>query len=254
MDDLEAKRCHEALLKYINRTGEDKERAITRASQDEFNKLRSEYIASEQERIINDIRVRLEQDKIKLKIQRSATENNARIQKMRTVNGLIEKLFHDAKVKMVAKQQSDPAKYKELIKNLIVQGLIKLMEGEVHIRCRKSDLKIVQEVQQQAADEYKALMKSEVKFFKDKDVPIKLVIETTKFLAEYDDTEGAESCMGGIVLHARKGRIVCSNTLDERLQLVVQEAIPEIRSMLFPCFAKKPVDEAAEHVKPVKHH
>jgi V-type H+-transporting ATPase subunit E len=174
---------------------------------------------------------------------------------MRTVNGLIERLFHDAKVKMVAGQQSEPAQYRELLKNLIVQGLIKLMEGEVHIRCRKSDLKIVQEVQQQAAEEYKALLKSEVKFFKDKEVPLKLVIESTKFLAEYDDTEGAESCMGGIVLHARKGRIVCSNTLDERLQLVVQEAIPEIRTMLFPCFAKKPVDEAAEHVKqPVKHH
>jgi len=110
-------------------------------------------------------------------------------------------------------------------------------------------------VQQAAADEYKALMKSEVKFFNDKDVPCNLIIETIKFLSEYDDTEGAESCMGGIVLHARKGRIVCSNTLDERLQLVVQEAIPEIRSMLFPCFAKKPVDEAEEHVKhPAKHH
>ena len=84
---------------------------------------------------------------------------------MRTVNSLIEKLFHDAKVKMVANQQREPAQYKELIKNLIVQGLIKLMEGEVHIRCRKSDLKLVQEVQQAAADEYKALMKSEVKFF-----------------------------------------------------------------------------------------
>jgi len=55
---------------------------------------------------------------------------------MRTVNGLIEKLFYDAKVKMVAKQKGDPAQYKELLKNLIVQGLIKLMEGEVHIRCR----------------------------------------------------------------------------------------------------------------------
>lgn len=255
MDDLEAKRCHEALLKYINRTGEDKEKTITKASTDEFNKLRTKYIAEEQERIVNDYKVRLEQDKIKLKIQRSATENNARIQKMRTVNGLIEKLFHDARNKMVANQKADPAQYKELLKNLIVQGLIKLMEGEVHIRCRKSDLKIVQDVQQAAQDEYKALMKNEVKFFKDKDVPIKLVIESTKFLAEYDDTEGADSCMGGIVLHARKGRIVCTNTLDERLQLVVQEAIPEIRSMLFPCFAKKPADEAEEHVKhPAKHH
>ena len=99
-------------------------------------------------------------------------------------------------------------------------------------------------------------MKQEVNFFKDKEVPIKIVIQNTRFLAEYDDTEGAESCMGGIVLHARKGRIVCSNTIDERLQLVYQEAIPEIRRMLFPCFAKKPVDEAAEHVKPAhgKHH
>jgi V-type H+-transporting ATPase subunit E len=161
--------------------------------------------------------MRIEQDKIKLKIQRSATENNARISKMRTVNGLIEKLFHDAKVKMIAKQRSDPTQYKELVKNLIVQGLIKLMEGEVHIRCRKSDLKIVQDVHAQAAEEYKTLMKREVQFFKDRDVPIKIVIETTKFLPEYDDTEGAESCMGGIVLHARKGRIVCSNTIDERL-------------------------------------
>jgi hypothetical protein len=52
--------------------------------------------------------------------------------------------------------------------------------------------------------------------------------------------------MGGIMLHARKGRIVCTNTIDERLQLVYQEAIPEIRSLLFPCFKKiKPEKEAA---------
>ena len=90
----------------------------------------------------------------------------------------------------------------------------------------------------QAAEEYKTLMKKEVKLFKDRDVPIKLVIENTKFLPEYDEMEGAESCMGGIMMHARKGRIVCSNTIDERLQLVYQEAIPDIRRMLFPCFSK----------------
>ena len=46
--------------------------------------------------------------------------------------------------------------------------------------------------------------------------------------------------MGGILMHSRRGRIVCSNTLDERLQLVYGEAIPEIREKLFPCFAKPP--------------
>jgi hypothetical protein len=44
--------------------------------------------------------------------------------------------------------------------------------------------------------------------------------------------------MGGIILHAKRGRIVCSNTLDERLQLVYAEAIPEIRENLFPCLKK----------------
>ena len=76
-------------------------------------------------------------------------------------------------------------------------------------------------------------------------MPLRITVENTRFLPEFDATEGADSCMGGIMLHAKKGRIVCSNTIDERLSLVYQEAIPEIRAILFPCFKKKekPVDE-----------
>ena len=85
------------------------------------------------------------------------------------------------------------------------------------MRCRKSDYEDTKAVLEQASNEYKHLMKTEVALFKDKDVPLKLVLDDKKFLPEYDGTEGAESCMGGILLHARKGRIVCSNTLDERL-------------------------------------
>jgi vacuolar-type H+-ATPase subunit E/Vma4 len=94
------------------------------------------------------------------------------------------------------------------------------MEAEVHIRCRKSDLALINEVFQKAGEEYKALMKKEVKLFKDRDVPLKLIVDSDRFLPEYTESEGADSCMGGVLLHARKGRIVCANTIDERLQLV----------------------------------
>jgi V-type H+-transporting ATPase subunit E len=124
------------------------------------------------------------------------------------------------------------------------------MEGDVFIRCRKSDLTYVLEVYKQAAEEYKHLMSTEVKVFKGKDVPCKITVESNKHLPEYDETDGAQSCMGGIMLHAKKGRIVCSNTIDERLQLVYQEAIPEIRRMLFPSFNKKPAQVEEDHVKP----
>lgn len=135
------------------------------------------------------------------------------------------------------------------------------MEGEVHIRCRKADLQIVQEVYEQAGEEYKQMMKKEVKLFKDRDIPLRIIVESQKFLPDYDETEGAESCMGGIMLHARKGRIVCANTIDERLSLVYQEAIPDIRRLLFPSFIKKvekteeEVQAEAEGLDPnVKHH
>lgn len=127
--------------------------------------------------------------------------------------------------------------------------MIKFMEPEVNIKCRKSDLETVRRAVDPAINEYKALMKKEVRLFKDRDVPAKVNIDEGKFLPEFNDEEGQESCMGGIIIHCRKGRIVCSNTLDDRLQLVYQEAIPEIRRLLFPSFKKPDVKAKPQETK-----
>ena len=112
------------------------------------------------------------------------------------------------------------------------------MEPEVNVRCRKSDYAVVKTVIEPAVEEYKKLMKKEVKIFKDREVPCKVNLDENRYLPEYDENEGAESCLGGVVLHCRKGRIVCSNTLDDRLTLVYQESIPEVRKLLFPSIKK----------------
>ena len=44
--------------------------------------------------------------------------------------------------------------------------------------------------------------------------------------------EGSEC--GGIVMCSENKRIVCSNTLKERIDLVFEELLPEIRKNLFP--------------------
>jgi V-type H+-transporting ATPase subunit E len=93
------------------------------------------------------------------------------------------------------------------------------MEAEVSIRCRKSDLALVKQIIEPAVADYKAVMKKEVKQFANKEIPCTVKIDETKYLAEYDENEAKDSCMGGLLLHCRKGRIVCSNTLDERLKL-----------------------------------
>ena len=106
------------------------------------------------------------------------------------------------------------------------------------MRCRKEDEGLVSDIIGEAVEEYKALMKKEVKMFANREVPCNVKIDTSRYLPPYNEQEGAESCMGGILLHTRKGRIVCSNTLDERLSLVYQEAIPDVRKTLFPSFRK----------------
>ena len=110
----------------------------------------------------------------------------------------------------------------------------------MNIRCRKSDHDVVKRILDEAATEYKKLIKSEVKAYRDKEIQLNLILDEGKYLPEFNEHSESttDSCMGGIIMHAKRGRIVCSNTLDERLQLVYGEAIPEIREQLFPCLKK----------------
>lgn len=59
--------------------------------------------------------------------------------------------------------QDNQAEYGELLKNLLIQGLIKLIEPRVILRCRKSDVDILQGVIDDAIEQYKRLMLSQVK-------------------------------------------------------------------------------------------
>ena len=61
------------------------------------------------------------------------------------------------------------------------------MEPEVGIRCRKEDEDLVKSVINDAANEYKALMKKEVKFFEDKDVPCNAYHDNSAYLPTYNE-------------------------------------------------------------------
>ena len=75
---------------------------------------------------------------------------------------------------------------------------------------------------------YKTLMKENVQMLKGNEPPLTLTIDETRYLPEYDPENPANSCLGGVKLHARKWRIVCSNTLDERLEMAYQANISRI--------------------------
>ena len=56
---------------------------------------------------------------------------------------------------MHEKMSNDRGAYGELLKKLLVQGLIKLIEPKVTLRCRESDHDLLQSVIDDAVAEYK---------------------------------------------------------------------------------------------------
>ena len=255
MNESEASVILNSMVDFIRTHGEERVATIKKQTEEEFTIQKEAYIAEEKDKVIADYKEKLRKDEINLKIEKSKKENAQRIENMRKTNELIQKLYKESRVTLVKVQKQKPDEYRRLLKDLILQGLIRLMEPEVNIRCRKSDVAVVERVMDEAAEDYKNLMKAEVNAYKNKEVTLKLILDSNRFLPEFreDSDIPTESCMGGILMHARRGRIVCSNTLDERLQLVYGEAIPEIREKLFPCFTKPPKPEkpkvAAGHHK-----
>lgn len=120
---------------------------------------------------------------------------------------------------------TDENKYKVLMRDLIVQGLVKLFEPEVVLAVRSKDVRVAESVVKEALDKYIAVMKKEAN----------LDVSKTKVTVNKIE-EGMVSAnkAGGVILYAKQGKIVCDNTLDTRLDTVYYDLKPTVRKMLFP--------------------
>lgn len=119
------------------------------------------------------------------------------------------------------------------------------MEGQIFIRCREADVSIIESIQDEAVSEYRNMVVTQVKKFEGmnpEDIPCQIIIDQN-YLESIEDNELTGS-LGGFKLFAKKGRIVCSQTIDDRIDLCFQAAIPAIRYDLFPSMRrpeKKPL-------------
>lgn len=113
--------------------------------------------------------------------------NKQRIEKMRFTNQLVESLLFDAKVRLHKNLVSQPAKYDKLLKELLIQGLIKLIEPEIWLRVRKSDLQKVKAIVPGAIEKYKELMLAQVKALTGRtDIPCRVQVDENLFLPEWN--------------------------------------------------------------------
>jgi len=178
---------------------------------------------------IKDEYEKKKKDKLILKkIGQSQRITESRLKRMRERDGVMKQLKIEV-IEKLAEISKNP-QYPELIKFLIIQGLMTIAENQVSLKCRKEDLNIVRTQVDIALKHYQEFIKNSTGI-----VPkCRIEINTTDFLPPSPRKGVAGvSCCGGIILSARNETIICSNTLESRLDLCFEHLVPQMRGILF---------------------
>jgi V-type H+-transporting ATPase subunit E len=153
------------------------------------------------------------------RVARSTAVSDSRVGKMKARDDLLGNLKEGTLTKLAAFCKSSG--YETFVKQLIIEGLIKIEEPVVEVQCRKCDEAIVKKVLASAVSEYHELMTAAGH------TPKCSASVCATFLPD-------DATVGGVVLVAQGFRVMVDNTVEERLQIAYYDQLPKVRSSLFP--------------------
>ena len=123
------------MIKYIQQET-DKKVAIIKKEAGKDADLEKEKIGKRMEKELEDY-------KTKMKIAQSQKMNKLRLEKLKVKIECVNTVFEEAKSQLVDKTKNNPEEYRSVLKNLMIQGFIKLLEENVNIICKKDDYNVV---------------------------------------------------------------------------------------------------------------
>ncbi|KAI9244094.1 ATP synthase subunit [Sporodiniella umbellata] len=201
------------MVAFIKQEAIEKAREIKSKADEDFNIEKAKIVRQESVAIDTIFERKMKQAQVQKKIAQSNHINKSRLKILHERQAVLDDLFEDVaqRVQDVSKSKK---KYNPLIKSLILQGALAMMEPEVVIYCREQDLARINSALNTVADKYEEITKTKVQF-------------------KISDEHLPSSSAGGVVLKGLDGKITVDNTLDARLDIVKEEMLPQIRVALF---------------------
>jgi len=221
MEDKDAQRQIQQMVNFILNEAKDKAEEIDAKAMEDFNIEKLKLIQQMKEKVRKEYALKSKKIETQSAIQRSTAINKARLRTIEQRNTLLFQAVDIVK-KNLAETVKKTDQYKKIVTDLIVQGAMLLLEPEVTIQCRKEDIALVKSVIDEAQKRYTAEIKSQANG----------VSKTVKFLV--NESQPLVGKIGGVILQTNGGAIRVDNTLDTRLNLLVEKDKPTIRKTLFP--------------------
>ncbi|KAF8820262.1 putative vacuolar atp synthase subunit e [Cardiosporidium cionae] len=228
LTDQEAHRQIQQMVNFILNEARDKAQEIEAKTLEDFNLEKLKIVRTMKDKVRNDFVKKMKQLETERSIARSTAINEARLKKI----AARDQVFMEVQrlcTKKLTNLLDDPIKYKELCVEFIVQGMLRLIEPEVLVRCREMDKKMIESILHKAACRYSSILLAETGVQKS----VKATLDNEFLPPPAGANNLGSSCAGGVFLMSLDKRIVCDNTLDERLNVAVEQCKPMIRQMLF---------------------
>ena len=140
MNQVQSKKIMDGMIQFIKAHGQERVQEIQQQTDTDFVVQKEKLMFAKRKQLNLQFQKDLNIAEINLKIAKSAEQNKQRITRMQQINELVQSLQAQAGEAMQRRLESNPSEYTELLKNLLIQGLIKLIEPKVTLRCRKSDV------------------------------------------------------------------------------------------------------------------
>ncbi|XP_077372031.1 V-type proton ATPase subunit E 1a isoform X1 [Festucalex cinctus] len=214
LTDADVQKQIKHMMAFIEQEANEKVEEIDARAEEEFNIEKGRLVQTQRVKIMEYYEKKEKQIEQHKKIQMSNLMNQARLKVLKARDDMIMDMLIEARQRLAAIAQ-DPARYSTLLEGLVLQGFYQLLEEKVVIRCRQQDVELVQAAVNKNIPIFKEAVKKHIVVKIDKD----------RFLPS--------SICGGVEVYNGNGKIKVSNTLENRLELLAQQMMPEIRVSLF---------------------
>ena len=151
------------MIQYIKQETEKKVNNIKKEADKEANLEKALIIKPEKEKINKKMEKELEDYKTKMKIVQSQKMNKLRLEKLKVKIDCVNSVFEDAKTQLMKKIKNNPEEYKKILKDLLVQGFIRLLDDKINVLCKKEDFELVKSLIDEAKKEFLEKLKKEAK-------------------------------------------------------------------------------------------
>jgi len=200
------------MVAFIKQEAMEKAREIRVKADEEFAIEKAKLVKQEQQAIDTQYEKKRKGAETAQKITQSTLTNKSRLRLLQQREEHLQDLFSTTR-ELIDELAKDEGRYVQFLEGVITQGLLQLLEPEVTVHAREADVALAERASESASKQYTEIS--------GRSVNIAVEGSLSKDIA------------GGVTLINGNRRITVDNTLDERLRLLEDRMLPEIRNNLF---------------------